>query len=79
MKPSLTDIGHFVGGLLVAFLTVHFAVLACLLTFLFCLYEMDESWHINDEAFKDIKIFLLGGFLYASAIFVEYLLSPFKG
>jgi len=57
-----TDVGHFVGGLLVAFLTVQFPVLAVLLTVLFIIYEMDESWTINDEAFRDIKIYLLGAF-----------------
>ena len=57
-----TDVGHFLGGLLVAFLSIQFPVLAVLLTAVFVVYEMDESWHINDEAFNDIKIYLLGAF-----------------
>lgn len=65
MKIIKEDIAHFVGGLLVILISNVFPIAAVLLTSLFVIYEMDESWSINDEAFRDIKIYLLGGFLGA--------------
>ena len=68
VKYIPTDIAHFIGGLLAAILTVNHLGLTAFLTSLFLIYEFDESWHINDEAFRDIKIYLIGGFVGAIAI-----------
>ena len=63
--PKITDVGHFLGGVLVAYLTYANPLIAVLITALFCLYELDETWHIQDESFVDIRNFLLGVILGA--------------
>ena len=70
--PKITDIGHFLGGVLVAYLTNINPLVAIIISILFCLYEMDEGWHIQDESFVDIKNFLLG--VIAGAI--VYIIVP---
>lgn len=59
----LTDTGHFIGGILTVLASVPFPVPSAFLVILFLVYQLDESWHINDQAFFDIKTFMLGGFV----------------
>lgn len=63
---TLTDIAHVLGGILAALLTPQYPVLSTLIVVVFLLYQFDESWHINDEAFADIKEFLYGLVIGAS-------------
>lgn len=70
--PKITDIGHFLGGVLVAVLAYINPLTAIIITAMFCLYELDESWHIQDESFVDIRNFLLGVILGA----IVYIVVP---
>ncbi len=63
--PTKEQFGHYGGGVLVAYFSFVAPVLAVLITTLFALYEMDEQWRITDEAFKDIREFLIGLFVGA--------------
>ena len=55
---------HFVGGLWSGVLAmIGYGVFSALFVVLFLVYEMNEDWHISDEAFVDICEFMIGMFV----------------
>ena len=62
------SVAHFVGGLLVAIISPLIPVLSVISFLGFIIYELDEDWHISDQAYKDIKMFLFGMFTGMIAI-----------
>lgn len=70
---KLTSLAHVFGGLLTALVSIHNPVLAVLMALTFIIYELDEDWHISDEAFKDIKEFIYGLFIGALIEAVRWL------
>lgn len=68
MKLKLTSLAHYLGGIVAALVSAKVPTLAILITVVFVLYEFDESWKINDEAFQDIKEFLIA--LVIATIFI---------
>lgn len=63
---KLTDIGHFLGGLITSFTAFLNPVLAAILFICFVIYELDEDWRIRDGAWKDIRVYAIGLFLGAA-------------
>ena len=62
MALKLTSLAHYLGGFLSGLCCLFNPVLSVLATVVFIIYELDEDWHISDEAFRDIKEYLLGLF-----------------
>ena len=63
--PRVTDLAHFLWGLMIALVALLFPppaaiVLPVLMFAGFIIYELDEDWHLNDKAFKDILEMLVG-------------------
>jgi cytochrome b subunit of formate dehydrogenase len=65
-KFSIYTIGHFVGGGVALLLSAISPFASILLFAGFMIYELNEDYHITDQAFKDILEFLLG--MYMAAI-----------
>ena len=68
MKP--TDIAHVIAGVLTSTASFINPTLATLMFIGFIIYELDEDWHLSDEAYQDILEFLIG--LYGG--FAAYLI-----
>ena len=66
---KVTSIGHFVGGFIAALVGYYLNPgLAAIATALFIIYELDEDWHISDEAFRDIREYIIGFFAACIAL-----------
>jgi len=52
-----TDLAHILYGILTVFAPIH---IAPIMAALFVIYELDEEWHLNDEAYRDISEYMLG-------------------
>jgi len=61
------DIIHFIGGVITALAAIKAPVLGLVIAIVFLVYELNEDWHIRDEAFKDIRAYLVGLFITALA------------
>lgn len=61
----LTFLSHFVSGMLTAAMSIYSVVLAILMFLVFLIYELNEDWHIKDEAWRDILSYGLGIYLMA--------------
>jgi len=59
---KVTDIGHYLAGIIVGYLSQVDPVLSVIGFATFVIYELDEDWHIKDGAWRDIKAFGLGVF-----------------
>lgn len=57
-----TTMAHGFGGFLGALIPFisNVWVFGIVLTILFLVYEVDEDWHISDEAFIDIREYIVG-------------------
>ena len=61
------DVVHFIGGVITALAAIKAPVLGLVMALVFLVYELNEDWHIKDEAYKDIKAYLVGLFITAFA------------
>jgi len=68
---KLTSLAHLLGGLLAGLASMFNPALSVLATVVFLIYELDEDWHISDEAFRDIKEYLIGLFISLIIVVVE--------
>ena len=68
---KLTSLAHYYGGFLSGLCCLFNPVLSVLATGVFLIYELDEDWHISDEAFRDIREYLLGLFAAMIAVVVS--------
>ena len=59
---------HFAAGCITAVTAIRHPLLASLLFGAFIVYEVNEDWHLSDNAYKDIFVYALG--LYVTAIFL---------
>ena len=75
MKVGLTDVTHVLAGVLTSIASFLNPTLAILTFVGFIIYELDESWHLSDQAFQDILEYLIG--LYGG--FISLLLSKALG
>jgi len=57
---KLTSLAHYIGGFLAALLTPFNIALSVLITSLFIIYEFNEDWYLTDEAYVDLREFLVG-------------------
>jgi len=69
------DVIHFVGGLLTGLAAAFNPVLAVLMFTAFIVYEINEDWHLRDQAFKDIRAYAAGLYMVAAAGVVAWLLG----
>ncbi|MEM4154544.1 MAG: hypothetical protein QXW52_06995 [Candidatus Caldarchaeum sp.] len=75
LKELLYDVGHVLGGVTTS-ITTYFIphmipyIIAVVILFLF--YQLDEQYHIDDEAWEDIREFLVGIFIGMSAVLIMH-------
>jgi len=70
-----TKVAHFVAGFLTGYSTELSFVLPILMFLVFIVYELDEDWHISDNAYEDIRDYAVGLYLYASYKLLSFLLT----
>jgi hypothetical protein len=68
LKQFFCKIAHFAAGFSTALVSTLNAVLSILLFITFLVYELDEDWHISDEAYRDILEYAVG--LYTASILI---------
>jgi len=57
----LTDIAHVAYGILTVFAATYLhAAVAAIMFATFIIYQLDESWHIEDESYDDIREYGIG-------------------
>ncbi len=66
LRQTLTDIVHFLAGLITAHEAQHNPLLTIILYFTFIIYELDEDWHISDQAYHDILEYALALYTYTT-------------
>jgi hypothetical protein len=57
---SLTKLGHVLFGFVSTLSVLVHPILPALSAILFVIYEIDEGFHLNDEAYEEIKEYLYG-------------------
>jgi len=60
IPEPLTKLGHAVFGFLSTVATIVSPVLPIVSFILFVIYEVDEYFHLNDEAYQEIREYLYG-------------------
>ena len=60
IPEPLTKLGHAVFGFISTLATIVHPVLPILSAALFVIYEVDEFFHLNDEAYQEIREYLYG-------------------
>ena len=74
MRTIFSFFSHFFCGVITILSFLLNPVIPMILFFTFMIYEVDEDFHISDEAFIDIREFGYGAFLTA-VILISYYLS----
>ena len=70
-----TDLAHIVFGVVTAVVSKISVAFSIINTFLFVLYELDEEYHLSDEAYEDIKEFTIGLAVGEAVLLVLWLLG----
>jgi hypothetical protein len=60
MMKVVTHLAHVVFGLLTAIVSTISPVLSIINTILFIVYELNEEWYLEDEAYQEILEFSVG-------------------
>ena len=63
IEELIYDFSHVIAGFLCGILSTHAPLFSVLGSVIFILYELDEDYYLNDQAYKDIREFLIGYFL----------------
>jgi len=63
IEDLIYDLSHVIAGYLCGILSMHAPLFSILGSLIFILYELDEDYYLNDQAYKDIREFLVGYFL----------------
>jgi len=73
----LTDLAHVVYGILTVFAAVYLhAVVAVIMFATFIIYQLDESWHLEDESYEDIREYGIGlGIGAALALIMRFIIT----
>jgi len=69
----LKQIIYFLAGVLTAYTSFYNTILSILMFIAFMLYELDEDWHIRDQAYRDILVYAIGLYM---CVFVHILIKP---
>ena len=64
----LSRIAHIVAGTLTALASFINPALSILLFITFLVYELDETWHISDESYRDILEYAIGLYITTTII-----------
>ncbi len=62
----VTQVGHFVAGVLTALCAVSYPLLSAFMFIIFIVYEVNEDWHLSDSAYRDILVYAVG--IYVAAV-----------
>jgi hypothetical protein len=73
IRKVLYSVAHFFGGIVTGVVSRVNPILAILMFITFIIYELDEDWHLNDNAYKDIFEYMVG--LYGSALVDWYFMG----
>jgi len=57
LRNAISKLSHVLYGVLTVFVPPY---LAPIFAILFVIYELDEDWHISDEAYRDILDYMIG-------------------
>ena len=68
----LTDLAHTLLGVLIIVLTKVNPLASILLFLTFLVYELDEDWHLHDQAYQDI-LELMIGMVISSIVYLLYI------
>ena len=68
--PKYRNIAHYLAGALTALSSEVSWVLVIVGAILFLAYEVDEDWHLYDEAYHDILEFMLGFFIAVTGLII---------
>jgi hypothetical protein len=60
MMKVVTHLAHVVFGLLTALVSTISPILSIINTIIFIVYELNEEWHLDDEAYQEILEFSVG-------------------
>jgi len=69
----LTKIGHALFGFISTLAVLVHPVLPALSLALFIVYELDEEWHLNDEAYEEIREYGYGASLALLTLLIDVL------
>jgi hypothetical protein len=61
----LKQLIHFFAGVLTSYTSFYNITLSILMFIVFIVYELDEDWHIRDQAYRDILFYGVGLYIYA--------------
>jgi hypothetical protein len=67
-----TNLAHTLLGVLIIVLTKVNPLASILLFISFIIYELDEDWHISDQAYQDI-LELMVGMVISSIVYLIYI------
>lgn len=66
LKP--TSFAHYFAGIVTVVVALSWPVISVLLFVGFIIYELNEDWYLEDEAFHDIREYLVG--LVGTSVFL---------
>ena len=69
---KLADLAHALLGVLIVVLTKVNPLASILLFLTFLVYELDEDWHLHDQAYQDI-LELMVGMVISSIVYLLYI------
>ncbi|MEM4473944.1 MAG: hypothetical protein QXY75_03055 [Candidatus Bathyarchaeia archaeon] len=56
----IAALAHVVFGIISALSIIIHPIWPILTSLLFIIYELDEEWHLNDEAYDELKEYMMG-------------------
>lgn len=56
----IATLAHVVFGLISVLSVMIHPILPILTSLLFIIYELDEEWHLDDEAYDELKEYMVG-------------------
>jgi len=64
-----------VAGFSTALVSMLNSILPILLFVVFIIYELDEDWHLSDEAYRDILEYALGLYIASILLLIQKLIA----
>lgn len=73
--PKYRNVAHYLVGIIIVMSSQVHWTLPLVGVLLFLAYEVDEDWHLYDEAYHDILEAMLGFFVTVAGLIIWRLLS----
>ena len=74
-KQLLYDLAHIVSGFITGLLFQVNPLLAAFLLAVFLIYQFDEDWHIEDQAWRDIREYAVGFYAAGALVLASHILA----